>query len=91
MLPKYKYLLTYRYTEIIHDLTSEFYKLYIDRKSRTRDQMEQSARCGKQNIVEAVGQSDTSKKGEIKLLGVAKGSLEELLMDYEDYLRQRIN
>jgi four helix bundle suffix protein len=50
--------------------------------------MEQGARSGKQCIVEAVGQSDTSKKGEIKLLGVAKASFEELLTDYEDYLRQ---
>ncbi len=50
--------------------------------------MTQAARSGKQNIVEGVGQSDTSKKGEIKLLGVAKASFEELLTDYEDYLRQ---
>lgn len=50
--------------------------------------MNQAARSGKQNIVEGVGQSQTSKKGEIKLLGVAKASFEELLMDYEDFLRQ---
>ncbi len=87
-LPKYKYLLTYRYAEIIHDLTVEFCQKYIDYRSRTKDQMEQAARSGKQNIVEGVEQSDTSKKGEIKLLGVAKASFEELLMDFEDYLRQ---
>ena len=85
---KVKYLLTYRYAEIIHDLTFEFVKTYIDYRSRTRDQMEQAARSGKQNIVEGVGQSQTSKSGEIKLLGVAKASFEELLADFEDYLRQ---
>ena len=89
-LPKHKYLLTYRYSEIIYDLTfvfcASFVALYRDK--RTREQMEQAARSGKQNIVEGVGQSETSKKGEIKLLGVAKASLEELLADYEDYLRR---
>jgi len=88
-LPKYKYLLTYRYAEIIHDLTVIFCKKYISYKSRTKDQMEQAARSGKQNIVEAVGESDTTKKNEIKLLGYSKGSFEELLADYEDYLRTR--
>ena len=83
-----KRLLTYRYAEIIHDLTVEFVGLYINKFSRTKDQMEQAARSGKQNIVEGVGQSQTSLKGLIKLLGVAKASLEELLSDYEDYLRQ---
>ncbi len=85
---KVKYLLTYRYSEIIHDLTVEFSQKYVRHYSRTRDQMDQAARSGKQNIVEGVGQSQTSKKGEIKLLGVAKASLEELLSDYEDFLRQ---
>lgn len=88
MLPKHKYLLTYRYAEIIQDLTVQFCAKYIDRYSRTKDQMEQGARSGKQCIVEGVGQSQTSKKGEIRLLGVAKASFEELLTDYEDYLRQ---
>lgn len=89
MLPKYKYLLTYRYSEMIHDLTVPFCEKWIDWKSRTRDQMVQAARSGKQNIVEGVGQSHVSSKGEIKLLGVAKASLEELITDYEDILRQR--
>ncbi|MFH1536208.1 MAG: four helix bundle suffix domain-containing protein [Patescibacteria group bacterium] len=97
-LPKYKYLLTYRYSEIIHDLTVEFTKRYIlshlsnlgyRPDYRTADQMNQAARSGKQNIIEGVGQSETSKKGEIKLLGVANASLEELIADYEDFLRQR--
>ncbi len=87
-LPKYKYLLTYRYAEIICDLNIDFIRLYIPRTSRTFDQMEQSGRSGKQNIVEAIGESDTTKKNEIKLLGYSKGSFEELLADYEDYCRQ---
>ena len=98
MLAKHKYLLTYRYSEIIHDLTVIFCQKYVLGYSsnlgnkpdyRSADQMIQAARSGKQNIVEGVGQSQTSKKGEIKLLGVAKASLEELLTDYEDFLRQR--
>lgn len=89
MLPKYKYLLTYRYSEILHDLTAEFCNLHISKFSRTYDQMVQAARSGKQNIVEGVGQSVTSKKGEIKLPGVAKASIEELITDFEDFLRQK--
>ncbi|MBI2268508.1 MAG: four helix bundle protein [Candidatus Blackburnbacteria bacterium] len=98
---KVKYLLTYRYAEIIHDLTVEFTKKYVlsplsnlrylsnfKPDYRQADQMNQAARSGKQNIVEGIGQSQTSKSGEIKLLGVAKASFEELLMDFEDYLRQ---
>lgn len=86
--PKYKYLLTYRYAEIIQDLNAEFCAKYDNKMSRTFDQKIQAARSGKQNIVEAVGESDTTKKNEIKLLGYSKGSFEELLSDYEDYLRQ---
>lgn len=97
---KVKFLLTYRYSEIIHDLTVEFTGFYLlsnlgnlshlgERKDfRTADQMNQAARSGKQNIVEGVGQSRTSTKGEIKLLGVANASFEELLTDFEDFLRQ---
>mgnify|MGYP005856828979 CR=1 FL=1 len=95
-LPKYKYLLTYRYAEIIHDLTVLFCQKYLSDLSnlsnlgqrRTVDQMIQAARSTKQNIVEGVSQS-TSLKGQIKLLGVAKASIEELTIDYEDFLRQR--
>ncbi len=98
MLLKYKYLLTYRYSEIIADLTVEFTKRFVlgslsnlgyKPDYRTADQMNQAARSGKQNIIEGVGQGRTSKKGEIKLLGVEEASLEELLADYEDFLRQR--
>lgn len=88
MLPKHKYLLTYRYAEAVHDLTAVFCERHISKFSRTYDQMVQAARSGKQNIVEAVGQSQTSKKGEIKLLGVAEASIEELIADFEDFLRQ---
>lgn len=88
MLPKHKYLLTYRYSEIIHDLTVEFCALFISKFSRTNDQMIQAARSGKQNIVEAVSDGKTSKKIEIKLLGIAYGSIEELITDFEDFLRQ---
>lgn len=89
MLPKHKYLLTYRYSEIIHDLTVEFCERFISKFSRTYDQMVQAARSGKQCIVEGVGQSRVSKKGEIKLLGVALASIEELITDFEDFLRQK--
>ncbi|MBU1327042.1 four helix bundle suffix domain-containing protein [Patescibacteria group bacterium] len=100
MLTKHKYLITYRYAEMIHDLTVVFCQKYLSYlgnlgnlreipQRRTIDQMVQAARSGKQNIVEGVGQSRTSKKGEIKLLGVAEASIEELITDYEDFLRQR--
>jgi len=95
---KVKYLLTYRYAEIIHDLTVEFTQKYtlsslsnlgnLRPDYRTADQMNQAARSGKQNIVEGVGQGRTSEKGTIKLLGVANASFEELLTDFEDFLRQ---
>ncbi|MBI3384797.1 four helix bundle protein [Candidatus Gottesmanbacteria bacterium] len=91
MLPKHKYLLTYRYSELIHDGTVQFCSLFLNdwKYKRTVEQMTQAARSGKQNIVEGVGQSATSKGGEIKLLGVAKASIEELICDFEDFLRQR--
>jgi four helix bundle suffix protein len=83
----YKSLPFYRQAEIIHDFTMEFVRLYIDPRSRTKDQMEQAARSGKQNIAE--GYLQKSVGGKLKLLGVARGSLEELLNDYQDFLRQR--
>ena len=82
----YKDLPFFKQTEIIYDFTVEFCKRYIDYKSRTKDQMEQAARSGKQNIAE--GYLQKSLEGRIKLLGVARGSLEELLNDYSDFLRQ---
>ena len=83
----YKSLPFFKQSEIIYDFTVEFVKRYIDHKSRTKDQMEQAARSGKQNIAE--GYLQKSLEGRIKLLGVARGSLEELLNDYQDFLRQR--
>jgi restriction system protein len=75
-------------TEIIYDATVEFCNRYISKFSRTKDQMIQASRSGKQNVAEGSMASGTSQKTEIKLMGVARASLEELLLDYEDYLRQ---
>jgi restriction system protein len=83
----YKDLKSYQNTVIISDFTVEFVKLYIDPKSRTRDQMEQAARSGKQNIAE--GSAQKNLEGEIYLLKIAYGSLKELAEDYEDFLRQK--
>ena len=85
----FRSLKAYRNAEIIHDATVVFCNRFIDRFSRTRDQMVQAARSGKQNIAEGSQASGTSKKTEIKLVSVARASLEELLLDYEDYLRQK--
>lgn len=86
-LPGYKYLRSYQLASVIYDLTVKFCKRWIPGYSRTRDQMEQSARSGKQNIAE--GYLEKSLKGYIYLLGIAYASLGELLEDYEDFLRQR--
>jgi four helix bundle suffix protein len=75
--------------EIVFDATVAFCDRFIDRRSRTRDQMVQAARSGKQNIAEGSMASGTSKKTELKLMGVARASLEELLLDFQDFLRQR--
>ena len=83
----YKSLSFFQQAEIVYDFTVEFCKLYIDYKSRTRDQMVQAARSGKQNIAE--GYLQKSIEGKLKLIGVARGSMEELLNDYQDFLRQK--
>src|SRR3989344_6987242 len=83
----YKSLPFYKQSEIILDFTIEFVKLYIEKYSRTADQRIQAARSGKQNIPE--GYLQRSLRGRIKLLGVSRGSLEELLNDYMDFLRQK--
>lgn len=82
----YEYLLAYKLTVPIYDYTIEFCKRWIDYKSRTKDQMEQAARSGMQNISE--GNKQQSLSGYIKLSGVARGSLEELLKDYMAFARQ---
>ena len=84
----YRNLRVYRLSEIIYDLSMIFAKQYIRAGSRTRDQIKQAARSGKQNIAEGSVASTTSIETEIKLTNVAKASLEELLLDYEDFLRQ---
>jgi four helix bundle suffix protein len=76
-------------SEIVYDATIIFCDRFIDRRSRTHDQMVQAARSGKQNIAEGSMASGTSKKTELKLVGVARASLEELLLDFQDFLRQR--
>ncbi|MBR4676788.1 MAG: four helix bundle suffix domain-containing protein [Bacteroidales bacterium] len=85
----YKHLRVYKVTEIIYDITYYFTQKYLSRGDRTVDQMIQAARSGKQNIAEGNQASATSAETEIKLTNVAKASLEELLIDYEDYLRVR--
>jgi four helix bundle suffix protein len=85
----YRRLLAYQQAEVVFDATAFFCSRYIDRRSRTRDQMVQAARSGKQNIAEGSMASGTSKEMEIKLTNVARASLEELLIDYQDFLRLR--
>lgn len=85
----YRELKSFQMAEIVYDATVKFCDRYIDRRSRTHDQMVQAARSGRQNIAEGSMASGTSKKTELKLVGVARASLEELLLDYEDFLRQR--
>ena len=84
----YRELLSYQMAEIVFDATVVFCDRLIDRRSRTHDQMIQAARSGKQNIAEGSMASGSSKKSELKLMGIARASLEELLLDFEDYLRQ---
>jgi four helix bundle suffix protein len=85
----YKNLLSYQKAEVVYDATVYFCRRFVDRHSRTQDQMIQAARSGKQNIIEASMASGTSKETEIKLTNVARASLEELLADYRDFLRVR--
>jgi len=84
----FRNLKSYQMSEIVYDATVAFCGRWIGRRSRTHDQMVQAARSGKQNIAEGSMASGTSKKFELKLVGVARASLEELLLDYQDFLRQ---
>jgi four helix bundle protein len=84
----YRDLQSYQMSEIVYDASVAFCDRFISKRSRTHDQMVQAERSGKQNIAEGCMASGTSKKTEIKLVGVARASLEELLLDFEDYLRQ---
>ncbi len=85
----YRKLRSFQTARIVYDATIVFCDRFIDKRSRTHDQMVQAARSGVQNIAEGSMASATSKKTELKLTGVARASLEELLLDYEDFLRQR--
>lgn len=85
----YAGLLSYQKAEIVYDATVNFCERFLDKRDRTRDQMVQAARSGKQNIIEGSMASGTSKETEIKLTSVARASLEELLADYRDFLRIR--
>ncbi len=92
LLPKhggYRKLKSFQVAQLAYDVTVRFCDRYIDRRSRTHDQMVQAARSGVQNIAEGSQASGTSKKFELKLTNVARASLEELRLDYEDFLRQR--
>jgi len=85
----YAELLSYQKAEVVYDLTFRFCDRFLKRGDRTVDQMVQAARSGKQNIAEASKASGTSKETELKLTNVARASLEELLLDYGDFLRVR--
>jgi four helix bundle suffix protein len=92
LIPKhggYRKLKSFQLAQLVYDVTVRFCDRYVERRSRTHDQMVQAARSGVQNIAEGSQASGTSKKTELKLTNVARASLEELRLDYEDYLRQR--
>ena len=92
LIPKYggyRKLRSFQAAQAGYDATVVFCDRFVEKRSRTHDQMVQAARSGVQNIAEGSMASATSKKTELKLTGVARASLEELLLDYEDYLRQR--
>ncbi len=92
LIPKhggYRKLKSFQVAQLVYDITVRFCDCYIEKRSRTHDQMVQAARSGVQNIAEGSQASGTSKKTELKLTNVARASLEELKLDYEDFLRQR--
>jgi four helix bundle suffix protein len=85
----YRHLISFQVAQLVYDVTVRFCDRYVNKRSRTHDQMVQAARSGVQNIAEGSQASGTSKKTELKLTNVARVSLEELRLDYEDFLRQR--
>jgi len=92
LIPKhggYRNLKSFQVAQLCYDVTVRFCDRYVNKFSRTKDQMVQAARSGVQNIAEGSLASATSKKMELKLTQVARASLEELKLDYEDFLRQR--
>lgn len=80
---------SFQVAQLAYDVTVRFCERYVEKRSRTYDQMVQAARSGVQNIAEGSQASGTSRKTELKLTNVARASLEELRLDYEDFLRQR--
>ena len=84
----YRALHSFQVTTVIYDATVAFCARFVDGRSRTRDQMEQAARSGRQNIAEGSRAAATSSQTELRLINVARASLDELLLDYEDHLRQ---
>lgn len=91
LIPKhggYRKLRTFQLARLIYDITIRFCDKFVGKRSRTHDQMVQAARSEVQNIAEGSQASGTSKKTELKLTNVARSSLEELKLDYEDFLRQ---
>jgi len=92
LIPKhggYRNLKSFQIAQLAYDVTVRFCDLYISKRSRTHDQMVEAARSGVKNIAEGRQASATSKKAELKLTNVARASLEELRLDFEDFLRQR--
>src|ERR1039457_5854790 len=85
----YENLRSFQMARIVYDGTVRFCERFLKKSDRTYDQMVQAARSGKQNILEGCQASGTSKETEIKLINVARASLEELLEDYRDFLRVR--
>ena len=84
----YQNLKSFRLARLIYDITVHFAEMYVPADSRSRDQMVQAARSGVQNIAEGSLDAATSTKLELNLYNVARASLEELRLDYQDYLRQ---
>ena len=85
----YRKLRSYQVATVIYDATVSFCDRFIDKRSRTHDQMVQAARSGRQNIAEGSRAAATTSQTELRLVNVARASLEELLLDFEDFLRQR--
>lgn len=84
----FRKLKSFQLARLVYDITLRFCNRFVTTRSRTHDQMVQAARSGVQNIAEGSQASGTSKKTELKLTNVARASLEELRLDYEDFLRQ---
>jgi len=85
----YRTTCSFQTATIIYDATYWFCQKFLDARSRTVDQMVQAARSGRQNIAEGSRAAATSSQTELRLLNVARSSLEELLLDFEDFLRHR--